>query len=138
CLDLFAGTGALGIEALSRGAASCVFVERDPAAVRVIRENLERTRLAPLGRVIRATVQGHLRRGSHDRPDLVFLDPPYDHPEDDLRSVLGSVDDRLVRGGRFVLTRPKTGAIDVIPVNFQVERRLSYGDAVILVCREGR
>lgn len=72
--DLFAGTGALGIEALSRGAASAVFVDDDAAAVRVIRSNLEQTGLAG-GEVVRADV---LRWAPGAGPfDLVFCDPPY-------------------------------------------------------------
>ncbi|MER3469301.1 MAG: 16S rRNA (guanine(966)-N(2))-methyltransferase RsmD, partial [Thermoflexus sp.] len=55
-LDLFAGTGSVGIEALSRGAAEAVFVEKDPRAVRVLRENLQRTGLADRARVVRGDV----------------------------------------------------------------------------------
>lgn len=78
-LDLFAGSGAVGIEALSRGAARAVFVERDHAAVAALRQNLDRLGLAPRARVIvrdvEAALRGLARRGA--RFDLVFLDPPY-------------------------------------------------------------
>jgi 16S rRNA (guanine(966)-N(2))-methyltransferase RsmD len=78
-LDLFAGSGAVGIEALSRGAATAVFVERDAGAVRIIGENLVRAHVEERGRVVRAEVVGWLRLQA--RPvvpwDLVFLDPPY-------------------------------------------------------------
>ncbi len=75
--DLFAGSGAGGIEALSRGAASCDFVEREPAAVRVIEENLRRTGLAgPAARVHRSDVAGFLSRGGGPW-DIVLLDPPF-------------------------------------------------------------
>ncbi|HXF37509.1 MAG TPA: RsmD family RNA methyltransferase, partial [Actinomycetota bacterium] len=63
-LDLYAGTGAVGIEALSRGAAGVVFVERAPAAVATIRENLRRTGLEALGEVVRADVPRFLHRTS--------------------------------------------------------------------------
>ena len=78
-LDLFAGSGAGGIEALSRGAARAVFVERDPTAARVIAENLTRTRVADRGNVIRADAIAYLAdRAAADGPfDLVLLDPPY-------------------------------------------------------------
>ena len=79
-LDLFAGTGALGIEALSRGAASVTFVEGDRRAVETIRRNLEKTRLAgPSATVHGAEVFTALTRGlGFSRPfDLVFADPPY-------------------------------------------------------------
>jgi 16S rRNA (guanine966-N2)-methyltransferase len=81
-LDLFAGSGAGGIEALSRGASRAVFVERDAAAVRVIEANLERTRLAASARVVRAEALAYLAGpGRADAPfDVVLLDPPYaDH-----------------------------------------------------------
>jgi 16S rRNA (guanine966-N2)-methyltransferase len=78
-LDLFAGSGAAGIEALSRGAATATFVERDAAAVRTIEENLRRTHLADAGRVIRADALGWLARESPPvHPwDVVLVDPPY-------------------------------------------------------------
>lgn len=82
-LDLFAGSGAAGIEALSRGAASAVFVERDARAASVIRENLARTGLAgPGARVVRLDALSYLRRpAADDGPfDIVILDPPYGDP----------------------------------------------------------
>jgi len=78
-LDLFAGSGAGGIEALSRGAARAVFVERDATAARVIAENLSRARVAARGAVVRADAIAYLAdRAAADGPfDLVLLDPPY-------------------------------------------------------------
>lgn len=77
-LDLFAGSGAMGLEALSRGAASCVFVERDRDAARVIQQNLEKLRLTAASVVVRA-VTAALRdeRERGRRYDLVLVDPPY-------------------------------------------------------------
>jgi 16S rRNA (guanine966-N2)-methyltransferase len=75
-LDLFAGSGALGIEALSRGAASAVFVERDAVAVAAIRRNLEAIG-AGAADVRRQDVLRYLA-STTDRFDLVFADPPYD------------------------------------------------------------
>ena len=89
--DLFAGSGALGLEALSRGAATCLFVEQDPAAVRVLRANI-----AALRAQANCTVQAGsvLALGPAKQPyDLLLLDPPY-------RSGAGAVAlDRLVRLG---------------------------------------
>ena len=79
--DLFAGSGAGGIEALSRGAAHATFVERDAAAVRVIQANLERTNLADRATVTKGDVHGWLREPTRPRgpaPTVVLLDPPYD------------------------------------------------------------
>ena len=81
-LDLFAGSGAAGIEALSRGAAWCDFVERDEAAVASIRSNLQRTGLAARAAIHQADVLRFLgqRRADPGRFDLVLLDPPYGDP----------------------------------------------------------
>lgn len=78
-LDLFAGSGSLGIEALSRGARSALFVDQAPAAVRVIRRNLEKTQLLDRAEVWRCSVSSALNRlaASDRRFDLVFADPPY-------------------------------------------------------------
>lgn len=89
-LDLFAGSGAIGIEALSRGAESAVFVEKNPAAVRCIQNNLSFTKLAPQAEVLRGDVFDELRRmdGSY-RFDYIFMDPPYDHELE--KQVLGQL-----------------------------------------------
>jgi 16S rRNA (guanine(966)-N(2))-methyltransferase RsmD len=78
-LDLFAGTGALGIEALSRGARSAVFVDPGPEAQRVIRANLNSTGLRHRGRIIRASAAKGIKiaEGEGLRFGGVFLDPPY-------------------------------------------------------------
>jgi 16S rRNA (guanine(966)-N(2))-methyltransferase RsmD len=74
-LDLFSGTGAVGIEALSRGAAEAVFVERHPAMVRTLRRNLEKTGLAGRARIARADVFEYLRR-EPEGFDVVYVAPP--------------------------------------------------------------
>jgi 16S rRNA (guanine966-N2)-methyltransferase len=86
-LDLFAGSGAGGIEALSRGAELAIFVERDATAAKVIGENLARARVAERGRVVRGDVSSYLGgsasggRAAADGPfDLVLIDPPYAEP----------------------------------------------------------
>ena len=83
-LDLFAGSGALGLEALSRGAAVALFLEKDRAAVQVIQENIEKTRLASQARVLAVDVLKFLANPgrywsklSEQNYDLVFVDPPY-------------------------------------------------------------
>lgn len=110
-LDLFAGSGAAGIEALSRGAARAVFVERDPTAVRAIVENLRRTGLAGERAVVeRADVAAWLARTEPPaRPfDVVIVDPPYRDAEL-LAAVLGRLGDpahvRLVSPGARVVAK---------------------------------
>ena len=81
-LDLFAGAGGVGIEALSRGAPSAVFVEQDAGALRALRDNVERLKLGERARVVRADAARALedlaRRG--ERFAVAFADPPYDSP----------------------------------------------------------
>ena len=74
-LDLFAGTGQLGIEALSRGAGSCDFVDKEKAAYQLVRTNLAATELTG-GQVFQSDAVSFLKRG--ERYDLVFFDPPYE------------------------------------------------------------
>ena len=109
-LDLFAGSGAAGIEALSRGAAAAVFVERDPTAVSVIQANLRATGLDPLPRaiVIRADAVAFIGRAVDEQPpfDIVIIDPPYADVE---------VRDRVLRRlGAPVVPALKAGARIVV------------------------
>lgn len=78
-LDLFAGTGALGLEALSRGAETAVFIDHSPAAIKVIQKNISACRVLSKTRVIQWDLRRHLNCFSLDTPlfDLVFMDPPY-------------------------------------------------------------
>ncbi len=75
-LDLFAGTGSVGIESLSRGAVEAVFVEKDPRVVRVLQENLQQTGLVARARVVRADVFAFLRSGPIEPFDFIYIAPP--------------------------------------------------------------
>jgi 16S rRNA (guanine(966)-N(2))-methyltransferase RsmD len=107
-LDLYAGSGAVGIEAASRGAANVVLVERAAPALKVLRANLEKLSLRGEVRVEAVSVGAYLRRG---RPaaalgfDLVFLDPPYDAAEDYamVLGLLGGVAKELLAEGAMVI-----------------------------------
>jgi len=138
-LDLYAGTGALGIEALSRGADEAVFVERSEAAAAAIRANLAKTRLDDRGRVLRHDV-GSVVTGDGIAAgpfDLVLLDPPYDLGPPELDRVLGALDAGWLadRTWTVALTRGIRSSMPVIPVNWLVARRLEYGDSLVLICR---
>lgn len=103
-LDLFAGSGAAGIEALSRGALHATFVERDSTAARVIAANLERAHLADRASVVRADVLAWLRGSGSEAAGpfaVVVVDPPYGQP-DLLATVLEALDPRLAPGARVV------------------------------------
>ncbi len=133
-LDLFAGTGAVGIEALSRGAASAVFVDSAPAAVATIRENCRRAKVTKLATVRRTDALRALR-ASNGQFDLVILDPPYRAPPSLLDSVLAELAGRgaVAAGGFVVLTRESQSYTPVIPLHWALGRQLRYGEAVLLV-----
>jgi 16S rRNA (guanine(966)-N(2))-methyltransferase RsmD len=101
-LDLYAGSGAAGIEALSRGASHVTFIERDADAGRVIRANLERTHLEGEDvRVVTETVRRWLGNTPRTTFDVVILDPPYDEPAE-LLAALRAIGPHLAPGGRVV------------------------------------
>ena len=112
-LDLFAGSGALGIEALSRGASKAVFVDQDRGAVISLQGNLERTRLTERAQVVRQDVFAWLKRRAGLRFDLVFADPPYvkgPHDPDFAAMLLGeSVLEHFVEDGGMVIVETGQG-----------------------------
>ena len=138
-LDLYAGTGAVGIEGLSRGAAHATFVDNAPPAVAAANENLRRTRLDDRGDVVRSDVLRYLRRAREDHPgfDLVFLDPPYEAGPSELDPVLAllGLSSLLREGFTVILSRGSRSSNDVIPLHWDVARRLSYGDSVVTLFR---
>jgi 16S rRNA (guanine966-N2)-methyltransferase len=138
-LDLYAGTGAVGIEALSRGAEHATFVDRAPAAIAAVKDNLRRAALEDRGAVRRSDVRRFLERAQGHSPgfDLVFLDPPYDAGASELDPVLAALDvDALLREGfTVVLSRGSRSSNGVIPLHWAVARRLSYGDSVVTLFR---
>lgn len=77
-LDLFAGTGALGLEAVSRGAREAFLVERDPRLAQLLTENVNRLHAQAMAHVVRADALSWLRAPLHGRFDIVFVDPPFD------------------------------------------------------------
>jgi 16S rRNA (guanine966-N2)-methyltransferase len=140
-LDLYAGSGALGIEALSRGAAHAVFVDDDAAAVAAIRQNLAAAGFTDDARVTRAQVAHYLTRAARQDPDaehpfdLVLLDPPYDTPTPDVEAVLaalaGSV--RLGSGCRIVVERARSAGPPALPSRWETEFQRVYGDTLLMV-----
>lgn len=104
-LDLYAGTGTLGIEALSRGCERATFVEKNPGAVRTIRENLKRTGFAEKGEVLRSDVTDALARLATEecKFHLIFADPPYRIAPREIGDVLERLAALLAPGGRVVV-----------------------------------
>jgi 16S rRNA (guanine966-N2)-methyltransferase len=135
-LDLFAGTGALGIEALSRGAADAVFVDRDRRSVGAIRQNLARTGFEDRARVLRADAARSLE-GLEGPYDLVFVDPPYEAEPPDAERALSTLDAKglLTVGFTVAVTRGRRSSTLVIPLDWRPARRLAYGDSVVTLFR---
>jgi 16S rRNA (guanine966-N2)-methyltransferase len=130
-LDLFAGSGAMGLEALSRGAASCVFVERDRDAVHVIQANLEKLRLT--GAVVtHRDVVAVLRddRARRRRYDLVLVDPPYDEWERHA-ATLSELLPEVLEDGALVVVETSDRVEPELPLDLVTTRR--YGSARITV-----
>ncbi len=129
-LDLFAGSGALGIEALSRGAVDATFVDVSPAAIRVIRANLETLRID--AEVRRADARGFLRaaRTAARQYDLALLDPPYRSAADfgvDVSELLPAV---LVPGATVVC---ETARRTPMNLDLPLEDQRRYGDTLISI-----
>ena len=135
-LDLFAGSGALGIEALSRGAAGATFVEQDEQAVRVIRQNLDALGLGGRGRAVRAEVTRWLTAdpGEVSRASLVLLDPPYNDAV--LEQALALLDELVAEGTTVVAEhahgQPLPGLRRLRP-----GRLRRYGDTAVSVLVAG-
>jgi 16S rRNA (guanine966-N2)-methyltransferase len=118
-LDLFAGSGALGLEALSRGAASATFVESEPTAVKAIERNLEKLGLA--GRIVRSDAARYIAR-TDERYDLVFVDPPYEMVES-LRMPLAENLPRVLAEGGSVVYETAAGVEPDLPLPVRSTRR---------------
>lgn len=141
-LDLFAGSGALGIEALSRGARFAVLVERNRRTAEVIRSNLAGLGLDPnRAQVHEMTAEAFVAAGDGDPFDLVFCDPPYDVPLEVLSELLEVLrrDGRLRAGAVVVVERDRRDAAllqaSATPAFLVEQRRRTYGDTVLVYLR---
>lgn len=129
-LDLFAGSGALGLEALSRGAGEATFVDSSPAAIRAVRANLES--LGAGAEVRRADARAFLRnaRSAGRQYDLVFLDPPYQRAGAVAEALAGDLAAVLAPRARVVAESDRRSPLE-LPLPLLTERR--YGDTVIRI-----
>lgn len=134
-LDLFGGTGQLGIEALSRGAKSAVFVDQRADACALIRENLKRTRTEQEGRVIRGDYLEYLSR-CREKFDIILLDPPY--AEVYLENALKKITeiDILQSGGIIVAERPLGKELPWEFDGYERSRDYKYGKILLTIYRK--
>ena len=138
-LDLYAGSGALGLEALSRGAERALFVERDPGAARAVRANIEALGFADRAVLRTGAVATVLAGAPPEEPyDLALLDPPYDTPPADLEAVL----DRLVKDawlapdGTMMVERPAGSSSLRWPAGWGSTWERCYGDTLVLFAQQ--
>lgn len=136
-LDLYAGTGAVGIEALSRGARRAVFVEKNRRQVEVIRDNLARTRLAGRAEILPLDVARALAELANDGQEFefVFMDPPYRDPA--LPEVVAMAGGAVAQDG-WLLVEHSHGTELPPPPGFGIVRRLRYGDTGITIFQRHR
>lgn len=132
-LDLYAGSGAVGLEALSRGASSVVLVERNNAALAVLRRNVDLVGL-PGARILGEPVERVVSSdGDTGGPaDLVYVDPPYDLPADEVERVLaGLASGRLGDGALVLVERSRRDAGLAWPTGYEPGRTRTYGETVV-------
>ncbi|MFI8631816.1 16S rRNA (guanine(966)-N(2))-methyltransferase RsmD [Microbacterium sp. NPDC077663] len=132
-LDLYAGSGALGLEAVSRGAASADLVERAPRAASVIDRNVRAVARSLPGRRIavhRAAADAFLRSAGAAF-DLVFVDPPYDMTDAELSATLELLVPRLSAVATVVVERATRSGEPALPGSLVVERAKKYGDTTL-------
>ena len=134
-LDLFAGTGQMGIEALSRGAASAVFVDGWKDACQLVRENLRLTRLSDKAKVVNSDYLSYLQ-SCREKFDIVFLDPPY--AEIFLENALNKISeiDILSDRGIIICERPAEKQLDLEIPGLQRYKDYKYGKTWITIFRK--
>jgi 16S rRNA (guanine966-N2)-methyltransferase len=138
-LDLYAGSGAFAVEALSRGAARAVLVDDDRAAVDACNANLAATRTADRARVVPSTVATVLaRRPPVEAPfDLVFVDPPYGDAGSDLSEVVAlGTPGWVAPAARVVVERAARAPGVVEPTGWEIGWERRYGDTLVVILHE--
>ena len=128
-LDGYAGTGAVGIEAISRGAAHVTFVESDPRAIQLIESNLRPCGVDDRYAIIRARFADMARAGDVGRLDLVFLDPPYGAAE--LQAAIGASEPLVAAGTRLVIEHAKRDAAPEAAGPLVRTRQVVSGDSAL-------
>lgn len=140
-LDLYAGSGAVGIEFLSRGAASLDAVEQRADAVAVIAQNLAHTKFTDRARIHKTTVQAFLARPEIGPYDTVMLDPPYAAPDivETMAAIAARAPDRgITAGATLVIGHSPRVALPAQVGGFGLARKRCHGDSCFSIYREGQ
>ena len=130
-LDLFAGSGQIGLEALSRGAALCVFVDSAKESIRVVEKNIQSTGLGDRAKVVGFAAY---LRGSREMFDIAFLDPPYRTGL--LEQALPLVAQRMNPGGVILCEHPKDEALPEAAGAFRLHKTYRYGKIMLTSYRQ--
>lgn len=125
-LDLFAGSGALGLEAASRGAAEVIAVEANANAVRVIRANAQETNLRL--DVYQGKAETYLATAASGKFDLVLIDPPYDYSDEALGELLLALKPHLCADAMIVVERSKHSPDPLWPAGIELDDDRKWGD----------
>lgn len=132
-LDLFSGSGALGIEALSRGADLCVFVENNKRALEIVKKNIEKTKFKDSARVVFSDFKTFLKN-TKETFDVILLDPPYNKNMcDEAMSVI--YERNLLKEGGIILC--ETEGPEIIETKFEKKKDYTYGKTKLTVFVKG-
>lgn len=133
-LDLFAGTGALGLEALSRGASYCLFIEQSAAARGLLRRNVEALQLTGVTRIWRRDATKLGPAGNMEDFDLVFLDPPYGKGLGEL-ALVAAREGGWINPGATAVLEERAGTEIAIPSGYEKLDVREYGDTQVVILR---
>jgi N6-adenine-specific methylase len=138
-LDLFAGTGALGLEAASRGASTVWLIDNHAGATAVLDANIALVAKplshAPMLRSVTSSVAKFLAGAARSEVSIVFLDPPYDYPKSALDDHLVALGPWLAPGALVVVERSSKGAPPEFPESYEVLSPKTYGDTTVYWAR---
>jgi 16S rRNA (guanine966-N2)-methyltransferase len=135
-LDLFAGTGALGLEALSRGAAFCLFVEQEAEARALVRRNIEALGLTGVTKIFRRDATDLGPAGRNGGFTLAFLDPPYGRGLEQL-ALASAAEGKWLADGAIAVIEARTGTPIALPAGFAALDQRAWGDTQALFARFG-
>ena len=134
-LDLFAGTGNLGLEALSRGALNAIFVEHDSNCIKIIQENINNTKMQEKSKIIRGDVYrivDNLNKCSHAF-DIIFADPPYN--KEHVNKLLNSLSVNILKPDSLIIIEHSKNEAYNIPQHIELIRKQQYGETIISIFR---